>query len=119
MGIGLTDQDIVDQAWDLSAIAESYNDSLRQFVDLEVTEGDDALFTQIAWSTSGSASPSWIHASPTSYSPRNGRPEPPPPASNNCARTGTTPPNAVGMRSQTDRVARRASCPGLERPPRG
>jgi phenylacetic acid degradation operon negative regulatory protein len=48
LGVGLTDQDIVHQAWDLSAIAESYNESLRRFTQLEVTAGDDALFTQIA-----------------------------------------------------------------------
>ena len=48
LGIGLTDQDIVDQAWDLDAIAQNYADSLSRFTGLPVTGGDEALFTQIA-----------------------------------------------------------------------
>jgi phenylacetic acid degradation operon negative regulatory protein len=48
LGIGLTDQDIVDQAWDLDAIAQHYAESLSRFADVPVTGGDEALFTQIA-----------------------------------------------------------------------
>jgi phenylacetic acid degradation operon negative regulatory protein len=48
LGIGLTDRDIVEQSWDLEAIADSYRDSLLRFADLPPADGDDALFTQIA-----------------------------------------------------------------------
>ena len=48
LGIGLTNQDIVDQAWNLDAIAQSYSESLSRFADLPVIDGDEALFTQIA-----------------------------------------------------------------------
>ena len=48
LGIGLTDQDIVDQAWDLDAIASHYAESLSRFTGLPVTGGDEALFTQVA-----------------------------------------------------------------------
>lgn len=48
LGIGLTDHDIVNQSWDLAGIAERYRESLQRFAGLEITEGDDALFTQVA-----------------------------------------------------------------------
>ena len=48
LGIGLTDQDIVDQAWDLDAIAQHYAESLSRFANVPVTDGDEALFTQVA-----------------------------------------------------------------------
>lgn len=48
LGVGLTDQDIVHQAWDLHAIAQHYAESLERFQSLPVTNGDEALFTQIA-----------------------------------------------------------------------
>jgi phenylacetic acid degradation operon negative regulatory protein len=48
LGVGLTDQDIVDQAWDLHAIAQNYAESLGRFAGLPVQDGDEALFTQIA-----------------------------------------------------------------------
>ncbi|ODU02813.1 MAG: hypothetical protein ABS81_16390 [Pseudonocardia sp. SCN 72-86] len=48
LGIGLTDRDIVDQSWDLDAIATNYAESLARFPGAPVTSGDDALFTQIA-----------------------------------------------------------------------
>jgi phenylacetic acid degradation operon negative regulatory protein len=48
LGVGLTDQDIVDQAWDLDAIAQHYAESLGRFDGLPVRDGDEAMFTQIA-----------------------------------------------------------------------
>ena len=48
LGIGLTDQDMVDQAWDLDAIARHYTESLSRFANVPVTDGDEALFTQVA-----------------------------------------------------------------------
>jgi phenylacetic acid degradation operon negative regulatory protein len=48
LGIGLTDQDIVDQSWDLDAIAQHYAESLSRFTSLPVSGGDEALFTQVA-----------------------------------------------------------------------
>lgn len=48
LGIGLSDRDIVAQAWDLQDIADNYRGSLERFTDLTPTSGDDALFTQIA-----------------------------------------------------------------------
>lgn len=48
LGVGLTDHDIVDQAWDLDAIAQNYAESLSRFAGLPVRDGDEALFTQVA-----------------------------------------------------------------------
>jgi phenylacetic acid degradation operon negative regulatory protein len=48
LGVGLTDQDIVDQAWDLDAIAQHYAQSMSRFTNVPVTDGDEALFTQVA-----------------------------------------------------------------------
>jgi phenylacetic acid degradation operon negative regulatory protein len=48
LGIGLSDRDIVQQAWDLQDIADKYRRSLDRFTGLTPTSGDDALFTQIA-----------------------------------------------------------------------
>jgi phenylacetic acid degradation operon negative regulatory protein len=48
LGVGLTDQDIVHQAWDLDAIAQNYADSLARFEGVPVQTGDEALFTQVA-----------------------------------------------------------------------
>lgn len=48
LGVGLTDPEIVERAWDLAEIAARYEKFLETFQDLRPEPGDDVLFAHIA-----------------------------------------------------------------------
>jgi len=109
LDIGLTDQDIVDQAWDLDAIAQHYAESLSRFTNVPVTDGDEALFTQVALVNELQRFRSWTRACRSSCFPPTGSAGRHQPASRRCGPSGTMPPTSGGASSRTDSDSGRAA----------